>query len=162
MQDQKCQMCNGGGKVQYAGGNVATCPVCNGSGAQPGEATPYFYDYVFDAVVPLNGVFSVTKQLATDSGFECIFFVASRTSALLTIQVIDSSRGSQSLSDNPVNIDNWAGTAQNPFPLVYAYYFPPGTSITMKFTDTSGAQNTVEVVMRGHKLFPKTPVGSAA
>jgi len=158
-----CPACGGRRMVANAQtGSAEACPICQGAGAVRQDVDPWFFDYVFDGIVNPTGLAAgsspalpITKQLATDSAFEWLFIVASFTSALLNVQMLDSSRSSQPLSDAPVNINNWAGTAQQPFPLVFAYYFPPGTSVTLKFLDSSGAANTVEVVMRGHKLYPK-------
>lgn len=113
------------------------------------------FDYVVNAVVPLNSTgFPVSLQIQQDADFEIVFIVGSRTSPLADVQMSDGATG-RSFSNAPVNVDNFFGTAQLPFPLVEPYIIARSTSVNFSFRDTSGAQNTIQVVLRGYKLFPQ-------
>jgi hypothetical protein len=112
------------------------------------------FEYVVNAVVPLNGNVPVSLQIQQDADFEWVFRIASRTDPRLTVDVSDGATG-RKYTLAPVNIDNFAGSAQLPFPLVEPFIIARATSITFTFTDSSGAQNTVQLVLSGYKLFPQ-------
>lgn len=113
------------------------------------------FDYVVNAVVPLNSTgFPVSLQIQQDADFEIVFLVGTRTDARADVAMSDGATG-RSFSNAPVNVDNFFGTAQLPFPLVEPYIVARSTALNFTFRDTSGAQNTIQVVLRGYKLFPQ-------
>lgn len=112
------------------------------------------FEYVVNAVVPLNGNLPVSLQIQQDADFEWVFRVATRTDPRVTIDVSDGATG-RKYTSAPVNIDNYAGTAALPFPLVEPFIIARATSINFAFQDSSGAQNTVQFVLSGYKLFPR-------
>lgn len=119
------------------------------------------FDYVIDAVVPLNGTMTVIRQFDEDADFEWVMTVATRTDPRMTVQVMDSATG-RALVSNPVNIDNFAGTALLPFPLVEPYVIARSSSLRFVFVESSGAQNTVQIVLRGYKLYPSNAPAQGA
>jgi len=119
------------------------------------------FDYVIDSVVPLNGATAPPRQFDEDADFEWVMTVVTRTSPLLTVEVIDGATG-RVLMSNPVNIDNFAGTAQLPFPLVEPYVIARSSLLRFRFVDTSGAPNTVQLVLRGYKLYPSNAPAQGA
>ena len=113
------------------------------------------FDYVINAVVPLNSLgFPVSLQIQQDADFEIVFLAGTRTSPLADVQMSDGATG-RNFSSGPVNVDNFFGTAQLPFPLVEPYIIARSSSVNFTFRDTSGAQNTIQLVLRGYKLFPQ-------
>lgn len=112
------------------------------------------FEYVVNAVVPANGNVSVSIQVQQDADVEWVFRIASRTDPRVTIDVSDGATG-RKYTSAPVNIDNYAGTAQLPFPLVEPFIIARATSLNFTFADSSGAQNTVQFVVSGYKLFPQ-------
>lgn len=113
------------------------------------------FDYVVNAVVPLNSTgFQVSLQIQQDADFEIVFIVGTRTDARADVTMQDGATG-RSFMNAPVNVDNFFGTAQLPFPLVEPYIIARSTSVNFTFRDTSGAQNTIQLVLRGYKLFPQ-------
>ncbi len=113
------------------------------------------FDYVINAVVPANSTgFPVSLQIQQDADFEWVFTVGTRTSPLADVDIKDGATG-RSLNSAPVNVDNFMGTAQLPFPLVEPYIIARSTAINFTFRDTSAAQNTIQLVLRGYKLFPQ-------
>jgi hypothetical protein len=119
------------------------------------------FDYVINAVVPANsgqpggpGGLNVSLQIQQDADFEWVFTVGTRTSPLADVDIKDGATG-RSLNSAPVNVDNFFGTAQLPFPLVEPYIIARSTAINFVFRESSGVQNTIQLVLRGYKLFPQ-------
>lgn len=153
-QSQVCPACQGRRILSSSSGQAQVCPLCQGKGTVQPEPLRVPFDYTVDVVVPLNGQGSATLQINQDADFEWIWIVSTQTNAALTVVVTDNGTG-RKLMSNPINIANFAGTAQLPFPLVEPFILPRSTSYLFQFQDSSGAQNTVEVVLRGYKLFPQ-------
>lgn len=147
-----CPSCQGRGQQMVAGGGRVQCPNCGGTGANQ-QVFRVPFDYVWPSIV-LTALQNLpaTLQIDQDSDFEWIWVVADQTGAW-KIQVRDGSTG-RTLSNNAVNNDNYAGTAQLPFPLVEPYLIARSTVMTASVTDLSNAGNTVQLVFRGYKLFP--------
>jgi len=119
------------------------------------------FDYVVNAIVPANAgqpggpaAFVVSLQVQQDSDFEWVFTVGTSTSPSGDVNVSDGATG-RNLMNAPVNYANYFGTAQLPFPLVEPYIIARSTAVNFSFRDSSGAQNTVQLVLRGFKLFPQ-------
>jgi len=119
------------------------------------------FDYVINAVVPANAgqaggpaALNVSLQIQQDADFELVFIVGTSTSPLGDVSVQDGATG-RSLMSAPVNYANFFGTAQLPFPLVEPYIVARSTAVNFVFRDASAAQNTVQLVLRGYKLFPQ-------
>jgi hypothetical protein len=120
------------------------------------------FEYVVNAVVPANGNVPVSLQVQQDADFEWVFRIASRTDPRVTVDVSDGATG-RKYTLVPVNIDNFCGTAQLPFPLVEPFIIARATSINFTFQDSSAAQNTVQLILSGYKLFPqKNPAQGSA
>ena len=113
------------------------------------------FDYVVNAIVPGNSTgFAVSLQIQQDADFELVFLAGTRTSPLADVAMSDGATG-RSFSNAPVNVDNFFGTAQLPFPLVEPYIVARATSVNFSFRDTSGVTNTIQLVLKGYKLFPQ-------
>jgi hypothetical protein len=120
------------------------------------------FDYVINAIVPANAgqaggpaAFNFSLQVQQDADFEWVFTVGTSTSPLGDVNVQDGSTG-RNLMSAPVNFANFFGTAQLPFPLVEPYIIARSTAVNFVFRDASAAQNTVQLVLRGYKLFPQS------
>jgi hypothetical protein len=131
-----------------------------------------FFSYVLDRVVPANAVQDPNNlQILSDADFEAWWILLSRTSGLLKVLMKEQATGRDFIGTtastlagaapfNGINVDNWAGTAAATaaFPLAVPYIMPASRTYTLLFTDTSGANNTVEVVFNGFKLWPRPKV----
>lgn len=156
---KNCPACNGHGTVNGA----TACPMCDGNGQVVSQPFRQPFAYVVNAIVAANGNLLATKQISSESDFEWVATVATYTSANLTVQFTDGS--STQFTDNPINIALFAGTAQLPFLVALGsepYVFGGGSVISMTFQDSSGAQNTVQLVMWGFKLIKDTPQNSSS
>lgn len=121
---------------------------------------------VVDAVVTASAqLFPALLTIPQDADFEWWWLAISRTSALLKMLLTESgtqrqmifpgsqlAQGTQFLG---VNVDNLAGTVagNGAFPVAVPYVMPASRSYTHQFTDSSAAQNTVEVVYHGFALL---------
>lgn len=151
-----CKSCAGRGLVTNAARQAQTCPNCSGSGVQAQKVYRVFYDYTFPTVAltaSQSGVGAVL-QIQFDSDFEWIWLVSTQTGAY-SVQLQDGSTG-RMLSNAPINNANFAGTAQLPFPLVEPYLLARSTSLNATFNDLSGSNNSVQLTLRGYKLFPQS------
>ena len=126
-----------------------------------------YFSYVLDRVVPASAVQDPNQLvIASDADFEWWWTMASRTSNLLRVLMIEQATarafiGTSAMSAaafNGINIDLWCGTAQAAaaFPLAVPYVMPATRVYSFLFTDTSAAPNTVQIVLSGFKLFPKS------
>lgn len=149
-----CRGCSGRGQMRTPDNRMwQQCPSCGGSG-QNQQVFRVPFDYVWPSIVltALQANVPATLQIDQDSDFEWIWIAGDRTGAY-RIQLRDGSTG-RTLSNNKVNDDNFAGTAQLPFPLVEPYLIARSTSMTANVDDLSNAGNTIQLVFKGYKLFP--------
>lgn len=114
----------------------------------------------FDLVMP-NGVLTalqaglvVTQQLDQDADLEVIFLEANST-GLFSFQIIDPSTG-RPLSNAAVNGENGLGTAQLPRVYVEPYVWARSSTVKIVLNDRSNAGNTVQIVLTGYKLYPRS------
>jgi hypothetical protein len=122
--------------------------------------------FVVDAVV--NGNANLTPAVLTilqDADFEWWWMAISRTDARLKMLLTEAATsrdmiysGSQQGAGTQflgVNVDNLAGTVagNGAFPVAVPYVMPASRQYTHRFSDSSGAQNTVEVVYHGFALL---------
>lgn len=149
-----CQSCGGRGVLNNAKGQAQVCPNCGGTGQKPPSVLRVPFDYAFPSAVLTANQQGLQDPLVFDfdADFEQVWWVANST-GLYSVQITDRSANRQ-LSNAPVNGENFAGTAQVPFPLVEPYVWARASAALGVFNDRSGAGNTVQLVMRGFKLFP--------
>ncbi len=128
-----------------------------------------FFEYVLDVTVLANAVQQqASLAILSDANFEWWWTKASRTSALLKLLMRESASSRAFIATtasvtsgapafNGINIDNWAGTAVAgaAWPLAVPYEMPASRSYEFLFTDTSGVNNVVELVLSGFKLWPR-------
>jgi hypothetical protein len=155
MKPGTCPSCKGGGVLPTRRGNNEVCPNCGGIG-QKMIALRVPFDYVFNtaALTALQQGLGVPLTFDFDADFEHIFTVANST-GLFSVQLQDRSTN-RTLSNNPVNGENYAGTAALPFPLVEPYVWARASTALATFNDRSNASNSVQLCFKGYKLYPAT------
>lgn len=151
---QTCRVCQGKGFLGQPP-RAQGCPVCNGTGQTQSNPIRMPFDLVIPNVVltALQQNINGQQQLDADADFEWIELVSTQT-GIYSVTLKDTSTG-RPLSNNPVNSENFSGTAQLPHVLVEPYVFPRATTILGIFNDRSNAGNTIQLVLRGYKLFPR-------
>ena len=153
-----CPSCNkpGGtaGVLKDSTGRWQQCPNCNGTGTKSAAVIRVPFDYAFPTAVltaDQQGL-QVVLPFDYDADFEHIWTVASAT-GIFSVQLQDRSTN-RTLSNAPINGENYAGTAALPFPLVEPYVWARVGSALATFADRSDADNSVQLVFRGYKLYP--------
>ena len=118
-----------------------------------------------DAVVPLNSQLPSVLTIPQDADFEWWFLAAFRTDSRMKLLITEAATtrqmifsGSQQSSStvfNGVFIDNLAGliASNGAFPIAVPYVMPASRSYQHAFTDSSGAQNTVQLAYHGFALL---------
>lgn len=120
---------------------------------------------VVDAVVPLSSQLPSILTIPQDADFEWWFLAAFRTDSRMKVLITEAATqrqmifaGSQQSSStvfNGVFIDNLAGlvSGNGAFPIAVPYVMPASRSYQHAFTDSSGAQNTVQLAYHGFALL---------
>jgi hypothetical protein len=123
-----------------------------------------YFNYVLNRIVPANAPADANPlSILADADFEWWWTIIQRSNGLLSLLISEAGSG-RAFMNLPVNVDNLAGqvTAEGEFPLVVPYIMPRTRTYTFQFTDTSGAPNTVQVVLSGYKRFlPSGPPPAA-
>jgi len=120
--------------------------------------------HIIDAVVPLNGNQNPSMTIQADADFEWWWLSIFRTNALLKALIAEAGSGNRQFiySGNPqaqnflgILVDNLAGLVANngALPIAVPYVMPAGRIYTHQFTDSSGAQNTVQLAYHGFALL---------
>jgi hypothetical protein len=120
--------------------------------------------HIVDLVVTLNTTQGAAMTIQADADFEWWFLSISRTNALLKALIAEAGSGNRQLiySGNPqasnfqgVLVDNLAGLVANngALPIAVPYVMPAGRIYSHTFTDSSGANNTVQFAYHGFALL---------
>jgi hypothetical protein len=124
------------------------------------ELVEMFFDYALPPTVVLaNTTVQPTIVIGADADFQVIWLIANSTGTF-SFTFSDGSTGRLFMS-GAINNVNLFGSAANPFPMLPPYVFKRQGSIQLVITDTSGANNTIQVVFSGKKIFPTPTSGSA-
>jgi hypothetical protein len=121
---------------------------------------------VVDAVVALNtSLVPAVLTIPQDADFEWWWLAITRTDSRLKMLLEEGATGKRMIYNGSqqaagtqflgVNVDNIAGTVagNGAFPIAVPYVMPASRQYTHQFSDSSGAQNTVEVVYHGFALL---------
>jgi hypothetical protein len=132
--------------------NVYAPPAYNGlgDGSPPGYSDVGF-DYVYNTVLQANA--NPTEQLSimNDADFAWrAMYIASNTGPF-SVRFSDSQW--YWLSSARILNLNLPGDAADPFPIFPELLLPAGGRIGIDIQDLSGAQNTIQIVMRGVKRY---------
>lgn len=113
------------------------------------------FHYIVNNTHAGNDSKTSTLQIDSDADFQLLMLVGSRNSASATIEVTEGGAGGLAWQSAPVNIDNFLGTAQLPFPAgLIPQLMPKKRVYIVKTVDSSGTTNNIQVDFWGYKLFP--------
>jgi hypothetical protein len=113
------------------------------------------FHYIVNLTHTGNDTQSQSFQIDSDADFQLLMLMGTFTSSSLSIQVTEGSAGGLAWQSAAVNILNFLGTAQNPFPAgMIPQLMPKKRSYKVTTIDTSGSANTVQVDFWGYKLYP--------
>ena len=141
-----CPNCQGSGHLQTDSGQVFPCATCEGSGktSRP-EVSPF--DYVYDYVIPASGQIAIAVQILS---FDFLLKWLLGYSATPTDKVQVTDNNGRQWSNAPIQLQNFAGSAQLPFPVQPNWLQAKNTTLTITVTGTPG--HTGEIVLRGINL----------
>jgi hypothetical protein len=161
----KCRTCNATGLIKaHHTAPPQTCPVCEGAGElQLTPARVPVWYILGPQAIGANATVQASIQIDTSADFEWVFTMATSTSSLLNLSLLDGSTGrliTQPQATANLGIGNlplplFAGTAQLPFPLLEPYIVARGASLQFTLTDASGANNSLTLALMGFRLFPQ-------
>ena len=164
-----CLSCRGRGAVSDGEG-VSRCPRCGGAGRAPMRVRRAAYDYAFPLVALMNSGLLVDQsmQIGDDAPFEQIGWMirfspgntTPNANVTPSLKIIDQSNGWRFSNDF---IPAQCFGSQQPFwapliPLLVPYVWMPGAQAQVTFNDTDAVNDSVQLVMKGYKLF--APDGS--
>lgn len=102
-----------------------------------------------------------TIQIDSDADFQMFFLIGSRDNAAVTVNVTEGGAGGLAWMSAPVNIDNFLGTAQLPFPFgLIPQLLPKKRVYVITCVNSSGGANNVQIAFDGYKLFPADQAGA--
>lgn len=125
-------------------------------GAYPQEnVLPYFYGITRTTAqstqIPANTTVTSSIRITADAGFIARALVGTSTGDYAFFMRTDSS--DRQLENIPIHSTAGVGTAQRPGFLHKPLLMPPNTTLTIDFTDLSGADNEVYWYMAGFKIY---------
>ena len=146
--EMPCRMCQGSGLVTTGNGQVHSCGPCMGSGAvsRP-ERGPQ--DYVFEYTIPASGTITLPPLTILSWDFLLKWLVA--YSATPTDQIVIKDNSGYTWMNGPVQLQNWAGSGQLPFPVQPNLLLVKNTTLTITMSGTTG--HTGEIVLKGISLL---------
>lgn len=133
--------------------NICANPALNG--ALP-EGVFLNFDYTYDVVLTANQALAdQSVAIHTDADFFWAALVLATATAAFRVRFADSS--GYYLSSGYMNSAALLlGDIPFPFPIFHGLIFPAGGRIHVDIQDLSGAQNTIQLLFRGWKIY-KTP-----
>lgn len=117
-----------------------------------------FFQYTVREVVALSArdTNGITK-IQNDSDFLAQKIVGTETSALYNIQILDTGTGRQFFDAELRGPATVVGTAQRPSILLHPKLLYANSQLNWTLVDASAAENTIEVVLEGIKLYKTLP-----
>lgn len=112
------------------------------------------FHYIANFAFAANGTILQTIQIDSDADFQLLMLLGSRDSNAVTVTVTEGGAGGLSWMSAPVNIDNFLGTAQLPFPGGLIPQLLPKKRVYQLSLVNLGGANNVQISFWGYKLFP--------
>ena len=146
--EMKCTNCNSTGSMQTQQGQVFPCGQCQGTGAvnRP-EVGPQ--DYVFEYTIPA-GATQVQVPALTILSYDFLLRWLVAASATLSDQVMLTDNTGYQWMNTPVQLANWAGSGQLPFPLQPNLLLKKNTTIAITVYGAPG--HSGEIALKGINL----------
>lgn len=113
------------------------------------------FQYVANFAFAANGQIQQTIQIDSDADFQLIEMIGSRDNAAVTVSITEGGAGGLAWMSAPVNIDNFLGTAQLPFPFgLIPQLLPKKRVYILTLVNAAGGANNVQICFTGFKLYP--------
>ena len=114
---------------------------------------PVYYDYPEDIVLT-GGAANVQDVIKTDTDAPfhmCALILNSYTSVQFSLQI--NINGVYYMSEFPILGGNIASDPAAPPPVLGRFIIPAGANINFNFNELSGSTNTLQLILRGMKLY---------
>jgi hypothetical protein len=113
---------------------------------------PTDFTYSYDGTIPASGVISDGVQTDTSAPFHWTAIIINfNTSPSFSVRF--GINGTYYISQNQILASSYVSDPSAPWVNVGQLIVPAGGRITIDATDFSGANNTIEILFRGMKLF---------
>jgi hypothetical protein len=125
-------------------------------GQQVSTTTDVDFTYTYDVVLTASQVLPGQQvSTTTDADFAIRAIVVATSTGSFSIKFYDSQN--YALSNDYVASSNILGDASSPFPVFPEVLIPAGGRIGIDIEDTSGDDNTIEILFRGVKRYRLAP-----
>jgi hypothetical protein len=158
VQNVQCPQCKGKGQVKNPNGSLyQVCPYCGGDGQDPGVERFFEYKWPAFQLTALQLLPNQRIVISGDSDFR-IKMLMRRKTGDFRIRLYDSSGHYYSSSGEGGTNDRVPdvclfGDGQLPFLVVPHIMIPAGGFIAFDLEDLSNANNTIELVFGGAKVY---------
>ncbi len=152
-----CTVCGGSKVVSVDGRTAQVCPMCQGSGEDPGVER--FFSYLYEFTLSANQIL-LNQRIVTNGDAPFRIKLLTRVkSGDFRIRLFDSqnhyySSSGEGGTNDRVRDDCIFGDGQLPFIVVPHIDIPAGGYIGFDLEDVSGASNLVHLVFSGAKIYP--------
>lgn len=128
-------------------------PAFNGIGqaSTPPRYRDVCFDYTFQATVAANSQSQLQQSIENDADFAWRATVINLSTGNFAVKFSDSDFFN--LSSGFIVRDNILGDPSSPFPVFPEIIIPAGGRIGIEIQELSGAQNTIEILLRGAKRY---------
>lgn len=111
-----------------------------------------YYDYPYDRVLTASTSLADIIKTDTDADFHmCAIIINVFTSIQFSLQA--NINGVYYMSEFPILAGNLQSDPAAPAPVLGKFIIPRGANINLNFVELSGADNTIEIIFRGMKLY---------
>ncbi|MBK8200733.1 MAG: hypothetical protein IPK75_20545 [Acidobacteria bacterium] len=157
MVEYPCTYCNGARVVENRAQQLQACPICEGTGFEPGEER--FFTYIYQVTLTALQVL-LNQRIVTNGDADFRIKLNTRTATGgFRIRLFNnegqyySSSGEGGTNDR-VRDSLIFGDGSLPFIVVPHIFIPKGGSIGFDLEDVSNANNTIQLAFSGAKVYP--------
>ena len=114
-----------------------------------------FFQYVANFAFTTTGTLQANITIDSDADFQLIWLIGSYDQSAVTVNIQEGGAGGLAWMNQPVNIANFLGTAQLPFPIgLIPQLLPKKRVYTFSLVNSYAGANNVQICFTGYKLFP--------
>ena len=114
-----------------------------------------YFDYVVNFAFTQAATLTATLTIDSDADFQMIWLKGSYDQAAATVLVQEGGAGGLAWSNQPVNIANFLGSAQLPFPIgLIPQLLPKKRVYQFTVVNSYAGNNNIQIIFSGYKLFP--------
>ncbi|MBK8200670.1 MAG: hypothetical protein IPK75_20225 [Acidobacteria bacterium] len=156
MVEYPCTYCNGARVVENRAQQLQACPICEGTGFEPGEER--FFTYIYQVTLTALQVL-LNQRIVTNGDADFRIKLNTHGHGRLSHPPIQQ-RGTvlfklgRGGTNDRVRDSLIFGDGSLPFIVVPHIFIPKGGSIGFDLEDVSNANNTIQLAFSGAKVYP--------